>query len=222
MKIADTLAPLRARWTQLDSRERTLVLAALSVVGVALLWWIGISPALGTLRQADAQRSSLAAQVQKMQNLQAQAQAIQSQPKINRDEAMRALESSVKGLGPTAQLNVAGDRATVTLRNTAADALARWLSRLIFGCDWIAWACACRLCIFCTCAARPRCCTSAWRKVLSAGDMPIHHSSAAPTTDRAANTSVRSRLSSRVQRARSGASVSAIFMVQPPVRFRAG
>ena len=129
MKIADTLAPLRARWTQLDSRERMLVLAALSVVGVALLWWVGISPALGTLRQAEAQRSSLAAQVQKMQSLQVQAQAIASQPKINRDDALRALEASVKGLGATAQLNVAGDRATVTLRNTAADPLARWLSQ---------------------------------------------------------------------------------------------
>ena len=129
MKIADTLAPLRARWTQLDSRERTLVFAAVSVVSVALLWWVGISPALNTLRQADAQRSGLTAQVQKMQSLQAQAQAIASQPKINRDDALRALEASVKGLGATAQLNVAGDRATVTLRNTAADPLARWLSQ---------------------------------------------------------------------------------------------
>lgn len=129
MKITDALAPLRARWTQLDSRERMLVFAALSVVGVALLWWVGISPALNTLRQADAQRSGLAAQVQKMQSLQTQAQAIASQPKINRDDALRALEASVKGLGTTAQLNVAGDRATVTLRGAAADALARWLSQ---------------------------------------------------------------------------------------------
>lgn len=129
MKIVDALAPLGARWTQLNGRERMLGFAALSVVAIALLWWIGVSPALSTLRQADAQQRSLAAQVQKMQSLQAQAQAIQSQPKINRDEALRALESSVKGLGPTAQLNVTGDRATVTLRNTAADALARWLSQ---------------------------------------------------------------------------------------------
>ena len=129
MKISQTLAPLQARWTQLDSRERTLVTAALLVLGVALLWWVGISPALGTLRQADAQQRALAAQVQKMQSLQTQAQAIQSQPKINRDDALRALESSVKGLGTSAQLNVAGDRATVTLRNTAADQLARWLSQ---------------------------------------------------------------------------------------------
>ncbi len=129
MKITDALAPLRARWTQLNSRERTLVFAALSVVSVALLWWVGISPALNTLRQADTQRSGLAAQVQKMQSLQTQAQAIASQPKINRDDALRALEASVKGLGATAQLNVAGDRATVTLRGAAADALARWLSQ---------------------------------------------------------------------------------------------
>ena len=129
MKIADTLAPLRTRWAQLASRERTLVFAAMSLVSVALLWWVGISPALNTLRQADAQRSGLTAQVQKMQSLQAQAQAIASQPKISRDDALRALEASVKGLGATAQLNVSGDRATVTLRNTAADALARWLSQ---------------------------------------------------------------------------------------------
>jgi general secretion pathway protein M len=129
MKFASTLAPLRARWAALDSRERTLVITAASVVSVALLWWIGVAPALKTLREADNQQRALAAQVQKMQSLQAQAQAIQSQPKISRDDAMRALESSVKGLGPTAQLNVAGDRATVTLRNTAADALARWLSQ---------------------------------------------------------------------------------------------
>ena len=129
MKIAATVAPLHARWASLDSRERTLVITAAAVVGVALLWWIAVAPALTTLRQADAQQRALAGQVQKMQSLQAQAQAIQSQPKINRDDALRALEASVKGLGPTAQLNVAGDRATVTLRNTAADQLARWLSQ---------------------------------------------------------------------------------------------
>ena len=129
MKIAGALAPLQARWSQLDSRERTLVIAAMSVVGVALLWWIGVSPALNTLRQADAQQRALAAQVQKMQSLQAQAQAIQSQPKISRDDAMRALEASVKELGASAQLNVAGDRATVTLRNTPAEQLARWLAQ---------------------------------------------------------------------------------------------
>ena len=129
MKLASTLAPLQARWTSLERRERTLVSATLWLVALALLWWIGVSPALRTLRQADAQQRGLAAQVQKMQRLQGQAQSIQAQPKISRDEALRALESSVKRMGTAAQLSVAGDRATVTLRNAPADQLAQWLSQ---------------------------------------------------------------------------------------------
>ena len=65
MKLASTLAPLQARWTSLERRERTLVSATLWLVALALLWWIGVSPALRTLRQADAQQRGLAAQVQK-------------------------------------------------------------------------------------------------------------------------------------------------------------
>ena len=130
MKLASVLAPVQARWLSLGSREQTLVGVAMSVVGLALLWWVAVSPALSTLRLADVQQRNLATQVQKMQGLQAQAQSIQSQPKISRDEALRALDASVKQrLGTSAQLNVAGDRATVTLRNTPADQLAQWLSQ---------------------------------------------------------------------------------------------
>ena len=51
-----------------------------------------------------------------MRSLQAQAQALQAQPKQNRDEALRLLELSVRErLGTTARLLVAGDRVTVTL-----------------------------------------------------------------------------------------------------------
>ena len=127
--LARYAAPLQARWRALDGRERKLIGAAAAIMAVALVWLIAVAPALATLRQADAQQRSLAAQLQKMQALQAQAQAIQSQPKVNRDDALRALESSVKRLGPTAQLNVAGDRATVTLKSIAADQLAQWLSQ---------------------------------------------------------------------------------------------
>ena len=130
MNIAAVLTPLQARWRALDPREQTLVRSAALLVGLVLVWWVLVAPALGTLRQADAQQRSLDGQWQKMQSLQAQAQALQSQPKIGHDEALRALEASVKqGLGASAQLNVVGDRATVTLRNTPADALAEWLAQ---------------------------------------------------------------------------------------------
>lgn len=130
MKISAVTAPLQIWWRALDSREQTLVRGAVLLLGLALLWWVLVAPALRTLRQADAQQRSLDGQWQRMQSLQAQAQALQSQPKVGHDEALRALQASVKqGLDPSAQLNVVGDRATVTLRNTPADTLAQWLAQ---------------------------------------------------------------------------------------------
>ena len=129
MKIADALAPLQARWQVLGQREQTLLRSAALLVGLALLWWVLMAPPLRTLRQAEAQQRSLDAQWPKMQGLRAQAQTLQSQPRISRDDALRALQASVKLLGTSAQLSVVGDRATVTLRNTPADALAQWLAQ---------------------------------------------------------------------------------------------
>ncbi|MFM9901014.1 MAG: type II secretion system protein GspM [Polaromonas sp.] len=128
--LAAALAPARARWAALAPREQTLVSGAAAVVLLAVLWWVAMAPALKTLQNAEAQRRTLDAQLQTMQSLQVQAQALQSQPGVNHSDALRALESSVKqGLGATAQLNVVGDRATVTLRGTSADALAQWLAQ---------------------------------------------------------------------------------------------
>ena len=127
---AAAVAPARARWAALAPREQTLVSGAAAVVALALLWWVAVAPALQTLQNAEIQRRTLDVQWQTMQSLQVQAQALQSQPGINQSDALRALESSVKqGLGATAQLNVVGDRATVTLRGTSANALAQWLAQ---------------------------------------------------------------------------------------------
>lgn len=117
-------------WRGLSTRERTGMTAAAATVGAALLWWLALAPALQTLRSAPAQASRLEAQLQSMRALQAQAQALQAQPKLGRDEALRALEASVKQrLGNTAQLSVQGDRASLLLKGTTADALAQWLSQ---------------------------------------------------------------------------------------------
>jgi general secretion pathway protein M len=121
---------VRARWAALAPREQTLVSSAAAIVGLALLWWVAIAPALQTLKNAETQRRTLDAQWQTMQGLQIQAQALLSQPSITQSDALRALESSVKqALGATAQLSVVGDRATLTLRGTPADALAQWLAQ---------------------------------------------------------------------------------------------
>ena len=130
MKMALALGPIKARWGTLDAREQTLLGGAVLLVSLALLWWLLIAPPMRVLSQADVQQRSLDAQLQKMLGLQAQAQALISQPKINREDALRALEASVKQrLGASAQINIVGDRATVTLRNTPAEALAQWLTQ---------------------------------------------------------------------------------------------
>ena len=116
-----------ARWQALANRERQWLLGAAVLVLAALLWWLAISPALLTLRSAASQRLLLDAQLQQMQSLQAQAKALQAQPRIAPDEARRLLDASVKSFGAAAQLQMVGERATVTFKGASADALAQWL-----------------------------------------------------------------------------------------------
>ena len=124
------LGMLRARWVTLDPREKVMVAAGIGVVVLALMWMILIGPALSTLRTAETQRRTLDAQLQRMAAMRTQAQSMQSQPRPNRDESLRQLEQSVRQrLGTTARMQVAGDRVTVTLTGTPADALAQWLAQ---------------------------------------------------------------------------------------------
>ncbi len=127
------LAPLKARWAATAPRERRLASLALALVALALLWWIALAPALRTLGAAPAEHARLDAQLQRMATLRAQAQALQAQPRANRDDALSALETATRqSLGANAQLLAAaggGEGVGVTLRAAPADALARWLAQ---------------------------------------------------------------------------------------------
>lgn len=122
----------RTWWAGLPAREQRMVRVAALLVGLALVWWMAIAPALRTLSAAPAEHARLDAQWQQMASLQAQARALQSQPRANRDDALRALETSVReNLGPNAQLQAAGasENATIALRGVPADALAQLLTQ---------------------------------------------------------------------------------------------
>jgi general secretion pathway protein M len=120
---------LGAAWQRLDARERRLVLLATAVVGLALLWWVGLAPALRTLREADGQRTALQAQQQQMQQLKLQADALKALPRMTQEEALRALEAAVQQrLGASAKLSVVGDRANLVLKDAPATGLAQWLT----------------------------------------------------------------------------------------------
>ena len=124
----------QAWWPELAPREQRMVIVAGTLVTLALVWWVALAPALRTLATAPAAHAELDAQLQQMAALQLQAKALQSQPRANREDALRALETSVRqGLGPNAQIQVAGAGAgegvLVTLRATPADGLAQWLAQ---------------------------------------------------------------------------------------------
>ena len=120
-----------ARWNGFAPREKTLVLAAGGLVAFALLWWVALAPALATLRSAEAQHRTLDAQLQKMLRMQAQAQAMQAQPRQTYDEALRQLEQAIRGqLGTTARYSISAERVTVTLTGASGQVLGQWLSQV--------------------------------------------------------------------------------------------
>ena len=55
------LTPLSARWQRLAAREQTLVLLAAAVIGLALLWWLLLAPALQTWKTSAARHAAYAA-----------------------------------------------------------------------------------------------------------------------------------------------------------------
>jgi len=130
MKLPAALGPLQARWTGLPGREKNLLRLAGGLVLATILWLSLLSPALTTLRQAGSQARLLDQQLQQMHALQAQAQALQSQPPLGHDEAQRALTlATQQALGASARLQVTGERATVTVQAASAEALAQWLAQ---------------------------------------------------------------------------------------------
>ncbi|MDE2418290.1 MAG: type II secretion system protein M [Burkholderiales bacterium] len=130
MSLASTMATLQARWGQLAARERTLLSLAAALVLLAAVWLLFLSPIITTLRSAETQSRALDTQLQQMLALQTQVQSLQKQPPLAFDEALKALNlATQQTLGASAQVAVAGERASVTLQGVSPDALARWLAQ---------------------------------------------------------------------------------------------
>jgi general secretion pathway protein M len=121
---------LAQRWASLAEREKLMVTGAGLVVGLALLWWVALAPALQTLRAADAQHAQADAQLQSLRLLAAEATALRGQRTLSYEESLRNLENSVKQtFGASATLSVSDARASLTLKGVSADALAQWFSQ---------------------------------------------------------------------------------------------
>jgi general secretion pathway protein M len=120
-------------WQNLAPRERKAVTLASWLMGLALLWWVLLGPAVQTLRKAGDQHATLDAQIAQMQRMAASAQQLRGQnsaPTPSRGAAQSALAQATGSLGATGQVSVQGDRAILTLRGASPEALAQWLSQV--------------------------------------------------------------------------------------------
>jgi len=128
--LRTALAAVQARWAQGSEREQRLVRGMGLVLTLALVWLVALRPALATLRSAQTQGPQLRAQLQTMLQLQDQAQALQAQAQTPVAKPNDLLEAALATLGGSARMSLNGDRATVSLEGSSADALAQWLAQV--------------------------------------------------------------------------------------------
>ncbi|HEX3141812.1 MAG TPA: type II secretion system protein GspM [Rhizobacter sp.] len=128
-------APLKAlsteasqRWAALPPRERTGVTLAAAAIGIVLVWWIGIAPALRTLRETPAQINALDLQLQSMQRMALEASELRGTAPVPATQAAAALKSATDRLGDKGRIAVQNDRATLTLNGVTGETLRAWLS----------------------------------------------------------------------------------------------
>jgi general secretion pathway protein M len=129
VKNSALMDALTSRWAGLASRERVLVGSAMSLITMAILWWVGISPALSKLKQARQAAPALDAQLQIMRAQAQEASTLKAQRRLSYDESLRSLEASLKTLGSGAVLAVSESRASITLKAASGDAISQWLAQ---------------------------------------------------------------------------------------------
>lgn len=118
---------LRARWQDFTPREQRSVSLLASALGLLLVWFVAIAPALTTLQESSLRRDQVTQQHAHLLGMQAKALALQKQTPLTRDEALRRLQS-ITAL-PGMQLNVQAERVSVQLKGVPAPTLAQWLAQ---------------------------------------------------------------------------------------------
>ena len=129
-RMRQTLQTLRSAWQQRSVRERRLLALAAAVLGLALLWQLGVAPALTTWQGAAQRQAELDLQTRHMLQLQAEARQLQAPTRMPRPQAIALLESSAASLlGKDARLTVQDDLLRVSLVAAPAAGLAQWLAQ---------------------------------------------------------------------------------------------
>lgn len=131
MKHPNALQPVLQRWQQLGERDRRAIAWGLALIGLALLWWLALAPAIATVRQAPARIAAERATLQSLKNMAQEAQALQAQARAPGDTpALDRLRQVSATLGERAQINAQGDSVVVTLTAVPAAEWTPWLAQV--------------------------------------------------------------------------------------------
>lgn len=129
-QLGHAKAQALAQWQALGERERLIVGAVGVLLGLLLAWSVLLAPALRTLRTAPVELEKLELQLQQMQAQAQEARTLRAAPNVPPAQAQAALTASVAHLGPAARMNLAGDRAVITLTGIAPELLQGWLGEV--------------------------------------------------------------------------------------------
>ena len=100
---------------------------AFSALALVVVWLLFVQPAWRTAREAPAQLDSLDAQLQQLQRLAAESQALKGAAPVTSAQAGLALKAATDRLGDKGRLTLLGDRATLTLTGVNTEGLRSWL-----------------------------------------------------------------------------------------------
>ena len=121
---------LHQYWLHASAREQVALRIAATLVLLALVWWVGLQPALKTLKNARTQAPVVRAQYAPLLQLQAQAAALRAQVQQPVSDPKAVLQDSISTLEKNARVALAGERATVSFKQARPADLALWLEQL--------------------------------------------------------------------------------------------
>lgn len=128
--LNDLRAQLKMRWAAMAPRERSMITVMAWLLGVTLVFLLGVRPAWKTLQQTPVQLREVNAVLEDMQRQAAEVKTLRQMPVVPPSQAEAALRSATERLGEGAKIRILPDRSVVTLTKVAGTDLAQWLAEV--------------------------------------------------------------------------------------------
>lgn len=108
-------------WRVRSQRDRTAIVVMASVLGVFLLWTLGVAPAWRTLQAAPAQIEALDAQLLQVRTMAAEVRELRNTTPIAAAQAGVAMKAAAERHGDKVRLTLQADRALVTFTGASPE-----------------------------------------------------------------------------------------------------